>query len=180
MILLALLLILIAAGLTATALLADGGTVSIDVLGQSYSAPGIGLFLLGVVATVALLLGLWLIKAGMSRARRRRAEGRQREAQEREDHARVAQEREQLAAENARMERQLNERPSGRSPPDAPRGGDQRAADQGGSADRRGPADQPGHDVVDPPARESVRTEDTQPMPAQPPPDRPPGGSHRA
>ena len=101
MVVLGLLLLLAAGGLTAAIVVANTDAVTVTAFEQSASGLTIGgLFLAGVVTGAIAILGLTMMLAGLSRRRARRV-GLKREMRD------VRDERETLAEENARLRDEL-------------------------------------------------------------------------
>ena len=101
MVVLGLLLLLAAGGLTAAVVTANTDAVTVTAFEQSASGLTLGgLFLAGVVTGAIAILGLTMMLAGLSRRRARRV-GIKREMRDARD------ERETLAEENARLRDEL-------------------------------------------------------------------------
>ena len=101
MVVLGLLLLLAAGGLTAAVVMDNTDAVTVTAFEQSASGLTIGgLFLAGVVTGAIAILGLTMMLAGLSRRRARRV-GLKREMRD------VRDERETLAEENARLRDEL-------------------------------------------------------------------------
>ena len=101
MVVLGLLLLLAAGGLTAAVVTANTDAVTVTAFEQSASGLTLGgLFLAGVVTGAIAILGLTMMLAGLSRRRARRV-GLKREMRD------VRDERETLAEENARLRDEL-------------------------------------------------------------------------
>ncbi len=66
-----------------------------------------GLFVGGVLTAIVGVLGLWMMKVGAARSRRRRIEAREERERERVSIEQLALEREQLAQDKAQLEAQL-------------------------------------------------------------------------
>lgn len=111
MALLGLLLMVVAGGLTAGVLLSDARKISPgpEVFGVSLGdVSTTGLFLGGLATALVFGLGLWMLLRALARARRRRVERRQVVRDSRDQQA-------SLAAEKARLERELEQERSRRT-----------------------------------------------------------------
>ncbi|MDQ1643331.1 MAG: hypothetical protein QOJ90_2682 [Actinomycetota bacterium] len=103
MLVLGLLLILLAAGLTIGAAYDGSESATVELLGYSFDTTVAGVFFTGAGTMLLLLLGVWLLTASMGRARRRRAERKQLKARHRDSVTQLEQERNELRAENERL-----------------------------------------------------------------------------
>ncbi|MDQ1625829.1 MAG: hypothetical protein QOJ49_1327 [Actinomycetota bacterium] len=103
MLVLGLLLILLAAGLTIGAAYDGSESATVELLGYSFDTTVAGVFFTGAGTMLLLLLGVWLLTASMGRARRRRAERKQLKARHRDSVTQLERERNELRAENERL-----------------------------------------------------------------------------
>lgn len=108
MALLGLLLMLAAGALTAGVVLSNTDRTSAEVFGVTLSNLSLGgLFLAGAATALVFALGLWALLRGLARSRRRNLERRQVVRDTRDQQA-------SLAAEKARLERELHDERSRR------------------------------------------------------------------
>jgi hypothetical protein len=121
-----LLLLLLALALIIGLVIDNNVQVIFDVFGTTIDDLTIaGLFVAGVLTGLVGVLGLWMMRVGAARARRRRLAMREERERERTSIEQLAMEREQLAEEKAQLEAQL-QRERGRA-----------AATRGAEPDRR-------------------------------------------
>jgi hypothetical protein len=103
-----LLLLLLALALIIGLVIDNNVQVIFDVFGTTIDDLTIaGLFVAGVLTGLVGVLGLWMMKVGAARARRRRLAVREERERERTSIEQLALEREQLAEEKAQLEAQL-------------------------------------------------------------------------
>ena len=108
MAILGLLLLLLALALIIGLVVDNNVQVIFDVFGTTIDELTVaGLFVAGVLTGLIGVLGLWMMKVGAARSRRRRQEAREERERERVSIEQLAMEREQLAAEKAQLEAQL-------------------------------------------------------------------------
>jgi hypothetical protein len=108
MAILGLLLLLLALALVIGVVVDNNVQVIFDVFGTTIDELTVaGLFVAGVLTGLLGVLGLWMMKVGAARSRRRRLEAREERERERSSIEQLALEREQLAAEKAQLEAQL-------------------------------------------------------------------------
>jgi hypothetical protein len=117
MLVLGLLLILLAGGLTVSAAYDGSRSATVHLLGYSFDTTVAGVFFTGAGTMLLLLLGVWLLTASMGRARRRRAERKQRKARHRESVTQLERERNELRAENERLAQERADEPADESVP---------------------------------------------------------------
>lgn len=114
MLVLGLILILIAAAITAGAVYDGGESVSLSFLGATISNITVaGVFLAGLATTVVFFLGLWMIMNALARARRKRHDRKETTRRQEQSVSEIAAEKARLAEENDR----LNERLAQSRPP---------------------------------------------------------------
>lgn len=103
-----LLLLLLALALIIGIVIDNNVQVVFDVFGTTIDELTIaGLFVAGVLTGLIGVLGLWMMKVGAARSRRRRQAVREERERERTSIEQLAFEREQLAEEKAQLEAQL-------------------------------------------------------------------------
>jgi hypothetical protein len=103
-----LLLLLLALALVIGVVVDNNVQVIFDVFGTTIDDLTVaGLFVAGVLTGLIGVVGLWMMKVGAARSRRRRLEVREERDRERSSIEQLAMEREQLAAEKAQLEAQL-------------------------------------------------------------------------
>lgn len=108
MAILGLLLLLLALALVIGVVVDNNVQVIFGVFGTTIDDLTVaGLFVAGVLTGLLGVLGLWMMKVGAARSRRRRQEAREERERERSSIEQLALEREQLAAEKAQLEAQL-------------------------------------------------------------------------
>ena len=117
-----LLLLLLALALVIGVVVDNNVQVIFDVFGTTIDDLTVaGLFVAGVLTGLIGVAGLWMMKVGAARSRRRRLEAREERERERSSIEQLAMEREQLAAEKAQLEAQLQRERGRAPPPPAPR-----------------------------------------------------------
>ena len=107
MILLGLLLILAAAAVTVGAVYDGGDPATVEILGRELDTTVAGVFFTGM-ATMLVLIGAWLFRASMGRARRKRAERKETRNRHRDSVSRLEEERTNLRAENEKLNQELS------------------------------------------------------------------------
>ncbi|HEX6918727.1 MAG TPA: hypothetical protein VF314_00700 [Actinomycetes bacterium] len=108
MLLIGLLLILAAVGITVGAVYDGGDPVTVEVLGRSTDTTVAGVFFAGAATMLLFMVGAWALQSSMGRARRRRAERRELRERHHDSVARLEEERTALRAENERLAEQLS------------------------------------------------------------------------
>lgn len=108
MLLIGLLLILAAAGITVGVVYDGGDPVTVEVLGRSMDTTVAGVFFAGAATMLLFMVGAWALQSSMGRARRRRAERRELRERHHDSVARLEEERTALRAENERLAEQLS------------------------------------------------------------------------
>jgi len=119
MVVIAVLLVVLASLVTAGALFGSAGAATFSILGTSVTASGALVFLGGLVAGAAFLVGLALLSSGMKRGHRRRVELRRLRARSSQSVKTLEKEKENLAKEKEDLARRL-ERERGQSGRPAP------------------------------------------------------------
>ena len=132
------LLVLLAVALVIGVVIDNNVQVVFDVFGTTVDDLTVaGLFVAGVLTGLLAVLGLWMMKVGAARSRRRRLDRREERERERSSIEQLALEREQLAEEKAQLEAQL-QRERGRAAT-RPSEADRRTISDPGAAQRQGP-----------------------------------------
>jgi hypothetical protein len=131
-----LLLLLLALALVIGVVVDNNVQVIFDVFGTTIDDLTVaGLFVAGVLTGLIGVVGLWMMKVGAARSRRRRLEAREERDRERSSIEQLAMEREQLAAEKAQLEAQL-QRERGRAAATRPTEPDRRILNDPGAGQR--------------------------------------------
>jgi uncharacterized membrane protein len=114
MLLLGLVLMIVAAAVTAGAIYDGGEHATFEVFGQTVGTTVAGIFMLGLATMLVFFIGVWMAFSSAGRARRRRAERKAARNRQHESVSQMEQERAQLRAENERLNEQLaTNRPAG-------------------------------------------------------------------
>lgn len=131
-----LLLLLLALALVIGVVVDNNVQVVFDVFGTTIDDLTVaGLFVAGVLTGLIGVVGLWMMKVGAARSRRRRLQQREERERERSSIEQLAMEREQLEAEKAQLEAQL-QRERGRAATARPAEPDRRILGDSGSGQR--------------------------------------------
>jgi hypothetical protein len=110
MLVLGLLLVLGAAVITVGAFVDAGESATVEILGQTLTTTAAGVFVIGALTMLMFLLGVWALKASMSRSRRKRMERKTARSRHRDSVKSLEEERESLRLENERLAEQLRTR----------------------------------------------------------------------
>jgi uncharacterized protein YlxW (UPF0749 family) len=110
MLVLGLLLILGSAALGAGLVYDGSDAASVEILGTTVNTTAAGIFFSGAGTMLLFLLGAWLVKSKMGRARRQRGERKASRRQQKESVAQLEADRAKLAAENTRLSEKLDSR----------------------------------------------------------------------
>jgi uncharacterized membrane protein len=114
MLLLGLVLMIVAAAVTAGAIYDGGEHATFEVFGQTVGTTVAGIFMLGLATMLVFFIGVWMTFSSAGRARRRRLERKEARNRQHESVSQMEQERAQLRAENERLNEQLaTNRPAG-------------------------------------------------------------------
>ena len=114
MLLLGLVLMIVAAAVTAGAIYDGGEHATFEVFGQTVGTTVAGIFMLGLATMLVFFIGVWMAFASAGRARRRRIARKEARNRQHESVSQMEQERAQLRAENERLNEQLaTNRPAG-------------------------------------------------------------------
>src|SRR3954470_17428942 len=114
MLLLGLVLMIVAAAVTAGAIYDGGEHATFEVFGQTVGTTVAGIFMLGLATMLVFFIGVWMAFASAGRARRRRIARKEARTRQHESVSQMEQERAQLRAENERLNEQLaTNRPAG-------------------------------------------------------------------
>jgi uncharacterized membrane protein len=107
MLLLGLVLMIVAAAVTAGAIYDGGAHATFQVFGTTVHTTVGGVFMLGLATMLVFFIGVWMAFSSAGRARRRRAERKAARNRQHESVSQMEQERAQLRAENERLNEQL-------------------------------------------------------------------------
>jgi cell division protein FtsB len=136
-----LLLLLLALALVIGVVVDNNVQVVFDVFGTTIDDLTVaGLFVAGVLTGLIGVVGLWMMKVGAARSRRRRLQQREERERERSSIEQLAMEREQLEAEKAQLEAQL-QRERGRAAAARPAEPDRRILGDSDSGSGQRPPD---------------------------------------
>jgi uncharacterized membrane protein len=115
MLLLGLVLMIVAAAVTAGAIYDGGEHATFEVFGQTVGTTVAGIFMLGLATMLVFFIGVWMTFSSAGRARRRRIARKEARNRQHESVSQMEQERAQLRAENERLSEELmTSRPTGR------------------------------------------------------------------
>jgi uncharacterized membrane protein len=107
MLLLGLVLMIVAAAVTAGAIYDGGEHATFEVFGQTVGTTVAGIFMLGLATMLVFFIGVWMTFSSAGRARRRRIARKEARNRQHESVSQMEQERAQLRAENERLNEQL-------------------------------------------------------------------------
>jgi uncharacterized membrane protein len=107
MLLLGLVLMIVAAAVTAGAIYDGGEHATFEVFGQTVGTTVAGIFMLGLATMLVFFIGVWMAFSSAGRARRRRIARKEARNRQHESVSQMEQERAQLRAENERLNEQL-------------------------------------------------------------------------
>jgi ABC-type nickel/cobalt efflux system permease component RcnA len=114
MLLLGLVLMIVAAAVTAGAIYDGGEHATFEVFGQTVGTTVAGIFMIGLATMLVFFIGVWMTFSSAGRARRRRIARKEARNRQHESVSQMEQERAQLRAENERLnERLATNRPAG-------------------------------------------------------------------
>jgi uncharacterized membrane protein len=114
MLLLGLVLMIVAAAVTAGAIYDGGEHATFEVFGQTVGTTVAGIFMIGLATMLVFFIGVWMTFSSAGRARRRRVARKEARNRQHESVSQMEQERAQLRAENERLNEQLaTNRPAG-------------------------------------------------------------------
>ena len=114
MLLLGLVLMIVAAAVTAGAIYDGGEHATFEVFGQTVGTTVAGIFMIGLATMLVFFIGVWMTFSSAGRARRRRIARKEARNRQHESVSQMEQERAQLRAENERLNEQLaTHRPAG-------------------------------------------------------------------
>jgi uncharacterized protein YlxW (UPF0749 family) len=114
MLLLGLVLMIVAAAVTAGAIYDGGEHATFEVFGQTVGTTVAGIFMIGLATMLVFFIGVWMTFSSAGRARRRRIARKEARNRQHESVSQMEQERAQLRAENERLNEQLaTDRPTG-------------------------------------------------------------------
>jgi len=107
MLLLGLVLMIVAAAVTAGAIYDGGEHATFEVFGQTVGTTVAGIFMIGLATMLVFFIGVWMTFSSAGRARRRRIARKEARNRQHESVSQMEQERAQLRAENERLNEQL-------------------------------------------------------------------------
>ena len=107
MLLLGLVLMIVAAAVTAGAIYDGGEDATFEVFGQTVGTTVAGIFMIGLATMLVFFIGVWMTFSSAGRARRRRIARKEARNRQHESVSQMEQERAQLRAENERLNEQL-------------------------------------------------------------------------
>lgn len=107
MVVIALLLIIVGAGVAVSVLLENTDSTTLTLFGADISATYAAIFLVGAGCMLAILLGTWLLQLGFARSRRRRREVKSLKRSRSTEADGLEQERTRLAQDKADLEERL-------------------------------------------------------------------------
>lgn len=107
MVVIALILILVGAGIAVSAVLENSESTTLELFGTNIDASGTAVFLLGAASMLAVLLGTWLLQVSLARSRRRHKEVKNLK-KEHNDVSALEADRNRLEHEKASLEAQLS------------------------------------------------------------------------
>ena len=114
MLLLGLVLMIVAAAVTAGAIYDGGEHATFEVFGQTVGTTVAGIFMLGLATMLVFFIGVWMAFSSAGRARRRRLARKEARNRQHESVSQMEEERAKLRAENERLNEQLaTNRPAG-------------------------------------------------------------------
>jgi uncharacterized membrane protein len=114
MLLLGLVLMIVAAAVTAGAIYDGGEHATFEVFGQTVGTTVAGIFMIGLATMLVFFIGVWMAFSSAGRARRRRIARKEARNRQHESVSQMEHERAQLRAENERLNEQLaTNRPAG-------------------------------------------------------------------
>jgi len=140
MLLLGLVLMIVAAAVTAGAIYDGGEHATFEVFGQTVGTTVAGIFMLGLATMLVFFIGVWMAFSSAGRARRRRLERKEARNRQKQSVSQMEQERAELRAENERLSSQLASNRSGTTTATGTG-----AAGADGTTDRTDPAERPQH-----------------------------------
>ena len=114
MLLLGLVLMIVAAAVTAGAIYDGGEHATFEVFGQTVGTTVAGIFMIGLATMLVFFIGVWMTFSSAGRARRRRIARKEARNRQHESVSQMEEERAKLRAENERLNEQLaTNRPAG-------------------------------------------------------------------
>jgi uncharacterized membrane protein len=120
MLLLGLVLMIVAAAVTAGAIYDGGEDATFEVFGQTVGTTVAGIFMIGLATMLVFFIGVWMTFSSAGRARRRRIARKEARNRQHESVSQMEEERAKLRAENERLNEQLaTNRPAGSDGADA-------------------------------------------------------------
>ena len=107
MLLLGLVLMIVAAAVTAGAIYDGGEDATFEVFGQTVGTTVAGIFMIGLATMLVFFIGVWMTFSSAGRARRRRIARKEARNRQHESVSQMEEERAKLRAENERLNEQL-------------------------------------------------------------------------
>jgi len=107
MLLLGLVLMIVAAAVTAGAIYDGGEHATFEVFGQTVGTTVAGIFMIGLATMLVFFIGVWMTFSSAGRARRRRIARKEARKRQHESVSQMEEERAKLRAENERLNEQL-------------------------------------------------------------------------